>query len=94
MPSNVNDYEVYDSTNEDFYDEYQYDLQDEEADEIGYQDDYEDYIAVPSGIHRIMRLGMLLLVLLLVAAVIIFGIIPYVQAMSNSAPPMLPPVQA
>lgn len=97
MHSNVNDYELYDSATEDLYEEYQYEPQEEEDGELSSQDDNDEsgvYTSAAHGMHRIIRLVLLLLVLLLIATVILFGVMPYVEAMSNSVPPLLPAVQA
>ena len=93
MHSELTDYDVYDSTDEENYTDYPYEPQDDDYyHEDNYSDDAVEQYA--HGGQRVIRLGLLLMVLLLIAAVIIFGVIPYVQTMSNHAPPLLPPVQA
>lgn len=87
----VNDTEIYESADEET--DYQYDPQDDEL-EYTYHEKYDDVEVRSQGGQRVLRLGLLLMVLLLIAAVIIFGVIPYVEAMTNHAPPLLPPVQA
>jgi hypothetical protein len=98
MHSNVNDYEVYDSADESHYDGNLYDPQDYEEYNTDYEDDeydIDEYAGpLPNAMRRIMRLSLILLLLLFIAAVILFAVIPYVQAMSHSAPPLLPALQA
>jgi hypothetical protein len=93
MHSEINDYEIYDPANDEGYDDY--DLQDYEAYSESYEDEAEEnFVTAPSGGHRVLRLSMILLVLILITALILFGVIPYVEAMTSNVPPLPPPVQA
>lgn len=96
MHSEINDYEVYDPEIDENYDEQWDENQEYEAyiDEDDYYEEEVDFLPARSGGRRVLRLGLMLLVLILIASVILFGVIPYVEAMTNNAPPLPPPVQA
>jgi len=73
----------YRDTNEEFYgEEFTY-----------YQQDSEDISSNRTGTRRVLRLILVLLVVLLLVGVIIFGLIPYVEAMNQSPVPLPPAVQ-
>ena len=72
----------------------------EHRDEIFYGEEYayhqEELDAIPAnrtGAKRVVRLMLVLLFVLLLVAVIIFGVIPYVEAMNQSPVPLPPAVQ-
>jgi hypothetical protein len=92
MHSNVNDFDVYDPEIDEDYDKPHdnefYDPLGNEYEAIEYPD------SIQNGGQRVIHLLLLLLVLLLIAAVILLGVIPYVEAMTQSIPPLPPPVQA
>lgn len=55
-----------------------------------HQQDSEDIIINRSGTGRVIRLLLVLLLALLIVGVIVFGVIPYVEAITQS-PVLLPP---
>lgn len=61
-----------------------------------YQETYdgEGTTTYPAGVTRVIRLTVILLLVLTIVAILIFGVIPYVEAMSQSPVPLPPPVQA
>ena len=95
MHSDVHDYDVYDSADEEIYEYDPQDYEEYEAEDYHDEEYYDDTVTVHAdGGQRVLRLGLILMLLLLITAVIIFGVIPYVEAMTNTAPALLPPVQA
>jgi|GEM_PF-7037163 len=99
MTDTYNETTTYAAPVYDEYDSYQYEHEEDVYDDYPHDDyeyDYDDEIAIetdnhPAGKARVLRLLIVILLVLLVVAVIIFGVIPYVEAMSQGTAPALPP---